>query len=173
MSAVPAGDSKLDATGSGSNRMAGALGERGLARLLGHTLALVFALPLVSGACPTPSGTRMGTHRPLGMPPFGFFLVTGRPCMTGGMTTSGSLAAHGRLIESARVQPAGAILSIVLASGLFAGLHALASGCSLRPLLDGATHRRTLIAAAVILGVSWGYKVWLEAGPPSPRLEAR
>jgi hypothetical protein len=39
--------------------------------------------------------------------------------------------------------------------------------------LDGATHKRTLIAAAVILSVSWGYKVWLEAKPAATRLEAR
>lgn len=169
MSAVPGGDTNTATPGN----VLGVWSERTLARLIGLALVIVCAAPLVIGAWVSPSPSGMGTHRALGLPPCGFLLVTGRPCMTCGMTTSVSLAAHGRLGESFGAQPAGAILSIVLASGLFAGLHALATGCSLRPLLDGATHKRTLIAAAVILGVSWGYKVWLEAGPAATRLEAR
>lgn len=169
MSAVPGGDTNTATPGN----VLGVWSERTLARLIGLALAIVCATPLVIGAWVTPSPSGMGTHRALGLPPCGFLMVTGRPCMTCGMTTSVSLAAHGRLGESFAAQPAGAILSIVLASGLFAGLHALATGCSLRPLLDGATHKRTLIAAAVILGVSWGYKVWREAGPVEWRLEAR
>lgn len=169
MSAVPGGDT----THATTALIAFVWSGRTPRRLIGLALAIVCAFPLVVGALITPSPSGMGTHRALGLPPCGFLMVTGRPCMTCGMTTSVALASRGRLLDSARVQPAGALVALVLASGLCAGLHAMATGCTLRPLLDAATHRRTLIAAAVILIVSWGYKVWLEAEPPAPRLEAR
>ncbi|MBY0113177.1 MAG: DUF2752 domain-containing protein [Phycisphaerales bacterium] len=160
MSAVPGGDSLSAAP-------RGAFASGVASRLIGLALAVVCAFPLVVGALITPSETGMGTHRALGLPPCGFLMVTGRPCMTCGMTTSVTLAAHGRLMDSVRVQPAGAVLSVVLASGLCAGLHALATGMTLAPLLEAATRRRTVIIGVVILVGAWGYKVWLESGSPS------
>lgn len=161
MSAVPGGDTNTATPGM----ILGVLGQRTQARLIGLALAIVCALPLGIGAWLTPSPTGMGTHRAIGLPPCGFLLATGRPCMTCGMTTAVTLAAHGRLWESAKVQPAGALVAVVLASGLLAGLHALATGVTLGPLLDVATHWRTLVATGVILAAGWGYKVWIEALP--------
>ncbi len=173
MSAVPTRDSKLDAPQRGLSGLLGVLGARGAARLVGLALAIVCAVPLGIGAWLTPSPTGMGTHRAIGLPPCGFLLATRRPCMTCGMTTAVSLAAQGRLLESARVQPAGALVAVVLASGLLAGLHALATGITLRPLLDAVTNTRTLIAAGVILVGAWGYKVWIESLPPGAAATVR
>lgn len=161
MSAVPGGDTNTATPGLSL----GVLSERARARLIGLALAIVCALPLGIGAWLTPSPTGMGTHRAIGLPPCGFLLATGRPCMTCGMTTAVTLATQGRLVESAKVQPAGALVAIVLASGLVAGLHALAAGVTLRPILDAATNTRTLIATGVMLGAAWGYKVWIESIP--------
>ncbi|MFN9968399.1 MAG: DUF2752 domain-containing protein, partial [Phycisphaerae bacterium] len=108
--------SPLDAPQRGLSGLLGVRGAPGAARRVGLALAIVCAVPLVIGAWLTPSPTGMGTHRAIGLPPCGFLLATRRPCMTCGMTTAVSLAAQGRLLESARVQPAGALVAVVLAS---------------------------------------------------------
>lgn len=161
MDAGPANDSAALTPG----HHPGVRSRRGLARLIGLALAVACALPLVIGAWLRPHPAGMGTHRALGLPPCGFLMATGRPCMTCGMTTAVALAARGRLLESARVQPAGAVVSVLLASGLIAGLHALATGSTLRPVLNVATSTRTLIVVGVILAAGWGYKVWKESAP--------
>lgn len=168
MSAVPDGDTNTRTPGI----VPGVLDRRTLSRLLGLALAIVCAVPLVIGATLTPNPGGMGTHRALGLPPCGFLVVTGRPCMTCGMTTSVTLATQGRLIESTKAQPAGMIVALLMATGLFAGLHPLATGNTLEPLLTAATHRRAIIAAAVILVGAWGYKVWMESRAPTPTLES-
>ncbi|MBL8887568.1 MAG: DUF2752 domain-containing protein [Phycisphaerales bacterium] len=128
-------------------------------RLLGLAVALVCAAPLVIGACLTPSPEGHGTHQALGLPRCGFLMAFGRPCMTCGMTTAVTLAAHGQFGSAFRTQPAGAILAIVLASGVWFGLHAAATGMSLKPGFDALLRPRALWIAGGVLLAAWAYKI--------------
>lgn len=128
-------------------------------RLLGLALAIICALPLAIGARLTPAPAGHGTHEALGLPPCGFLLAFGRPCMTCGMTTAVTQAAHGQLLGAFRTQPAGALVAIVLASGVWFGLHAAATGMSLRPGLEVLTRPRLLWIAGAVLLAAWAYKI--------------
>lgn len=128
-------------------------------RLLGLAVALTCAAPLVIGAFLTPSPDGHGTHQALGLPKCGFLMAFGRPCVTCGMTTAVTLASHGQFANSFRTQPAGAILAIVLASGVWFGLHAAATGMSLKPGLDALLRPRVLWIAGAVLLAAWVYKI--------------
>ena len=54
---------------------------------------------------PDPSG--LGTHTRLHLPPCGFYLLTGKPCPSCGMTTAFAWMMHGRPLEALKAQPAG------------------------------------------------------------------
>lgn len=61
-----------------------------------------------------PDGTprRMATHRQLGLPPCNFFLLTGKPCPSCGMTTSFALLFHGDLRASLQANWVGTLLAV-------------------------------------------------------------
>ena len=63
-----------------------------------------------------PDARGYGTHRTLGLGPCGFFVRTGFPCPTCGMTTSCCLSVRGRIGAAFRAQPLGPfiILSAVI-----------------------------------------------------------
>ncbi|MBL8875086.1 MAG: DUF2752 domain-containing protein [Phycisphaerae bacterium] len=128
-------------------------------RLLGLALAIACAAPLVIGAALTPSPRGHGTHEALGLPRCGFLLAFGRPCMTCGMTTAVTQASHGRFVAAFRTQPAGALVAIVLASGVWFGLHAAATGMSLKPGFDALTRPRVLWIAGAVVLAAWVYKI--------------
>jgi len=128
-------------------------------RLLGLAVAIICATPLVIGAWLTPSPEGHGTHEALGLPRCGFLLAFGRPCMTCGMTTAVALAAHGHFAQAFRTQPAGALVAIVLASGVWFGLHAAATGVSLKPGFDALVRPRVLWIAGAVLLAAWAYKI--------------
>lgn len=86
-------------------------------------------------------------------------MAFGRPCVTCGMTTAVTLAAHGQFGSAFRTQPAGAILAIVLASGVWFGLHAATTGMSLKPGFDALLRPRTLWIAGGVLLAAWAYKI--------------
>jgi len=128
-------------------------------RLLGLALAIVCATPLVIGAWLSPSGAGHGTHEALGLPRCGFLMAFGRPCMTCGMTTAVTWAAQGHFVTAFRIQPAGALFAIVLASGVWFGLHAAATGMSLKPGLDALVRPRVLWIAGGVTLAAWAYKI--------------
>ena len=119
-------------------------------RLQGLALAVICAAPLLIGFFLTPSPEGHGTHEALGLPKCGFLLAFGRPCMTCGMTTAVSWAAHGHFLRAFQTQPAGALIAIVLASGVWFGLHAAATGISLKPGLDALVRPRVLWIAGIV-----------------------
>lgn len=128
-------------------------------RLQGLALALLCAAPLLIGAWLTPSPQGHGTHESLGLPPCGFLLAFGKPCMTCGMTTAVTWAAHGHFLRAFQTQPAGALFAIVLASGVWFGLHAAATGISLKPGLNALVRPRVLWIAGIVLLAAWAYKI--------------
>lgn len=128
-------------------------------RLLGLALAVLCAIPLAIGAGLTPSPLGHGTHEALGLPKCGFLMAFGRPCVTCGMTTAVTQAVHGDLLSAFRTQPAGALVAIVLASGVWFGLHALATGISLKPGLDALARPWALWTAVAVALAAWAYKI--------------
>jgi hypothetical protein len=77
--------------------------------------ALVFAVVLGIAVKLNPyrDGTTwtQATHTQLGLPPCQFFIVTGIPCPSCGMTTSFSLLMHGDLVNSLRANWVGTALA--------------------------------------------------------------
>jgi hypothetical protein len=55
---------------------------------------------------------RMETHRQLGLPPCTFYVVTGLPCPSCGMTTSFALLVRGDLWHSVRANAVGTLLAM-------------------------------------------------------------
>lgn len=72
---------------------------------------LLGALAVASLLSPDPRGR--GTHEQLGLPPCTLTVVAGLPCPACGMTTSWSLATHGRLADAARTHASGTLLALV------------------------------------------------------------
>lgn len=70
-----------------------------------------------------PRQSGYGTHEQLSLPPCGFLAQTGWPCLTCGMTTSVSAAAHGQMGLALKAQPFGPVLllgaSVLLVAGVW------------------------------------------------------
>lgn len=113
---------------------------------------------------PDPLHTGVGTHRQLGLPSCGFLEITGKPCLTCGMTTSTSLMAHGHPIASLMNQPFGALLAFVAAMGAIIGGWSLYSGMSLAPIGETLGRRRVVVGLITLLIAAWGYKILIHPG---------
>jgi hypothetical protein len=133
-------------------------------RSRGHAYVLaVAALGLVALAAlrwlATPDPRGYGTHEQLGLPPCMLIEVTRFPCPGCGVTTSVSLAAHGRFTEAFLNQPFG--LAVALAIPLFAlwaaWMHV--SGRDLYRTLVGMRTARWLVPIVALLLASWIYKI--------------
>ncbi|MFG0249302.1 MAG: DUF2752 domain-containing protein [Phycisphaeraceae bacterium JB051] len=125
-------------------------------------LVFVACLPLLGIAAwldPDPAG--MGTHVQLGLRPCTFEEATNLPCATCGMTTSFAHAAHGQLIQSFLVQPAGMLLCLLLAIFAILSLYTLIMGISITPLLQLLVKPKCFLLAGIIVGLAWGYKILL------------
>lgn len=147
-------------SGTGAGAVSRNSGFHWTPRLLGLLLVVVCATPLALGWWLEPSAKGHGTHQALGLPPCAFLQVTGHPCMTCGMTTAVSLAAHGRFLDAFWVQPGGALFAIVLASGLWLGLHAVLTEASPVPALEAVFRARIIWIGVGILLAAWGYKLF-------------
>ncbi len=128
-------------------------------RALGGIVAVVALAPLVIGAGLTPSAKGHGTHTSLGMPSCGWVVAFNKPCPTCGMTTAVTHAAHGDLIGSFLVQPAGALFAVVAAMAFWCGLHGLVSGVDTVRLSGRLFKGRVWWAIGGILLASWAYKM--------------
>lgn len=97
-------------------------------RLAASGLALSCLAILMMGAALDPDPSGLGTHEQLGLTPCPWLLAYGLPCPTCGMTTAVSSAAHGAILRSFGVQPAGAVFAISVAALMWGALHAAATG---------------------------------------------
>jgi hypothetical protein len=128
-------------------------------RLASASLAVVCAAVLVLANRLTPDPRGLGTHEGLGLPPCGFLMATGIPCPTCGMTSAYSLMSHGRVLMGLRAQPAGAMLCLLTAAGVLAGLWIAVTGRAVRVRWDWfATWRGPALLAGVFFG-AWGWKI--------------
>lgn len=127
---------------------------------------------LVVAATLAPDPAGLGTHRQLGLPPCSMVVMSGYPCPTCGMTTAFAHTARGQLLSALRVQPAGALLAMLVAAW------AVGCGCA---AVTGRTVRlnwlriRPIWTTLLLLGVllaGWGGKIaiGLATGQlPAPR----
>ncbi len=110
------------------------------------------------GAWVQPDPAGHGTHTQLGLPPCAWAVVMHRPCPTCGMTTSVSLAAHGRLAESFVTQPFGLLVALGAAVALWSGLHVAATGSQLGRVYGKLMTPGVLWTLAALAGAAWAYK---------------
>lgn len=130
-----------------------------LNRASGALVALACGALLAVGAGLRPDLSGIGTHEQMGLPPCGFFVATGWPCVTCGVTTAFAEAVHGRLLGALRVQPMGAALAVAVAVGLAAGLWGAATGRPWwGPFAELCRPGVGWVFFAMVM-LSWGYKV--------------
>ncbi|MEM6459528.1 MAG: DUF2752 domain-containing protein [Planctomycetota bacterium] len=152
-SSPPASDAPRD----GIDRRLHAGGRPGVNRLIGLALALPCLAVLLVAASLDADPAGYGTHTQLGLQPCGFRAATGMPCATCGMTTSFTHAADGRLARAFVTQPAGALLSLVLAMLTLVGGWAAWSGMPLRPLGAALWRPATVVVGVVVVLSAWAF----------------
>ncbi|MFO0974112.1 MAG: DUF2752 domain-containing protein [Phycisphaerae bacterium] len=114
---------------------------------------------LAVGAWLRPDPRGYGTHEQLGALPCGFFIVTGIPCPTCGMTTAFSNLVHGHVLAAVHAQPSGAVLAVLTVCGaLVAGRQAL-TGRRVRLRWEWLGTPFGLALLAGLLFGGWGYKI--------------
>lgn len=128
-------------------------------RLLGAIVAGVAAAPLAVGATLTPAAEGHGTHTRLGLPSCSWVVAFDAPCPTCGMTTAVTHAAHGDLIGSFLVQPAGAVFSVLAALTFWCGLHGAITGAETVRQSAKIFRGRTWWLVGGILLAAWAYKM--------------
>ena len=128
-------------------------------RLLAAGIALACAAVLITAASLAADGAGHGTHEQLGLPPCMWARAFDAPCMTCGMTTSFTHAAHGRLLESLLTQPLGMMLSVLAAAAFWIGLFVALTGSRLGEHALRLLSTRSLIALAALGAVAWVYKI--------------
>ncbi len=137
---------------------------------LSHRLAALFVAAsclavLCIAAWLTPSPSGFGTHEQLrlrsgaGLQSCTWLAVTGKPCMTCGMTTAFAHAANGDLISSFRSQPMGTVLAVATSMAFWISGHVAAYGSNLGSAVAGLMGRRTLWTTLGLLIAAWVYKV--------------
>jgi hypothetical protein len=75
------------------------------------------------------------------------------------MTTSVSLAAHRRPLQSLAAQPFGALLALGTAVGFWGSLHVAAFGSRLGRIAEPLLRPRSLWVIAALATASWVYKI--------------
>ena len=128
-------------------------------RILSFLVGVGLASPLVLAAVLQPSTRGFGTHEQLGLPPCGWVLAFGKPCMTCCMTTAFSHMAHGHFWQAWVTQPAGAALSLVAAAGFWAGMHGAVFGSRMGWLCSKLFTGKIMWPGLVLLLGAWAYKV--------------
>jgi hypothetical protein len=111
--------------------------------LLTATTTLVIALSLWL----VPDDRGFGTHEQLGLDPCGYFVSTGKPCLTCGMTTAFALCSRLRWVSAYEANPLAPPLYFLCLAVSILGLRALSGG---HPLLNRTT-RWILGATALAL----------------------
>ncbi|MGE3109487.1 MAG: DUF2752 domain-containing protein [Phycisphaerales bacterium] len=110
---------------------------------------------MIVGTSLTPAAEGHGTHQQLGLPACAFYVSTGSPCPTCGMTTAFSHVAHREPWRGFVTQPFGALLAIGVAVGFWGALHVAVFGSRLgQQVAKIATTRAMFLVAGVWLA-SW------------------
>ena len=126
--------------------------------LIASTAVIVFAFRL------HPDSRGYGTHEQLGLPPCGFLVDHGVPCISCGMTTAFAAMAHGMPILALRSNPFGVLLFLGMLVAPIHCLHSLIMG--LDPFWIFRTRRAMLILplCGLLLLLNWGVMVLIARG---------
>ena len=127
--------------------------------MLAGVIAAACAAVLVTASLLAADDAGHGTHEQLGLPPCSWAQAFNAPCMTCGMTTSFTHAAHGDLLASLATQPMGMLLSVATAAGFWIALLTAATGSRLGERVLGMLTGRTLIVLATLAAAAWVYKI--------------
>lgn len=114
---------------------------------------------LVLGTLVTPSPSGHGTHTQLGLPPCLAMEWFGVPCPGCGVTTSVTLAVHGRWMASFLDQPLGLFVALLLALYPLWAFWQLARGRDLFERVRGLNARLWVPVGIVVILGSWIYKL--------------
>ncbi|MFO0857299.1 MAG: DUF2752 domain-containing protein [Phycisphaerales bacterium] len=128
-------------------------------RFIASVIAACCLTVLILAARLNPNPDGMGTHRQLGLPPCGWVVMFGRPCMTCGMTTAFSHAAHLQPWAAIKTQPLGALLAFMTPVGFAATLHAALTGARLDKIILPMLKPKLLWLAGAALIAAWVYKL--------------
>ncbi len=128
-------------------------------RLYAIALATLFGAGLWLAADLHPNGSYLGTHRQLHLPPCGFYLMTGFPCPTCGMTTAFAYTIHGQVLQAVRAQLAGFLAALVVIGAMGFSIGAAISGK--RPSLNWYRINPVYVvwASAGIVLAAWFLKI--------------
>ncbi|MEO0512601.1 MAG: DUF2752 domain-containing protein [Planctomycetota bacterium] len=114
---------------------------------------------LLVGAALTPSDAGHGTHRQLGMPACLWAETFERPCLTCGMTTAVTHAAHGSFLASLKTQPLGMLIAVAAAGAFWLGLHGLVTGSRIDLLLGRVLRPAGFWTIGGLAIAAWIYKM--------------
>jgi hypothetical protein len=115
----------------------------------------VTVLVIATGLDPDERG--FGTHEQLGLAPCAVLELTGKPCLSCGMTTSFAALMRGRVLDSVHANPAGCALCLLTLVAPFWCGHALWSGLDPLRFLARKSGRWLLVAVGGIAILTW---VW-------------
>jgi hypothetical protein len=134
--------------------------------LLDRAISVVLLLPsataLAFAAWLDPAAAGVGTHRQLGLGTCTMLQLTGYPCPMCGMTTTFSLAMHGRLLDALLCQPFALVLfSLTVATVLVSLFELVAPRRRWRRFWGWLGLKEGWIAGALLLGLllGWVYKL--------------
>jgi uncharacterized protein DUF2752 len=119
--------------------------------------AAVCLVPLVVAAFLNPASEGLGTHKQLGKPACGFYVRTGYPCPTCGMTTAFAHTVRGELYQAFAVQPAGALAALLCAVGAVGGIYITSTGRRIDHYLVRINWILCFFLTAVVVLASWGW----------------
>lgn len=91
-------------------------------RLWGAGLAICALALLGLSVWLRPDGAGHGTHTQLGLPPCGFYSMTGLPCPTCGMTTAFAFTVRGQVFHALHAQAGGFALALATVATAILGL---------------------------------------------------
>ena len=117
----------------------------------------VFLVPLIIAAFLNPAPEGLGTHKQLGKPACGFYVRSGYPCPTCGMTTAFAHTVRGQLYQAFAVQPAGALAALLCAVGAVGGIYIAATGRRIDHYLVRINWILGIFIVAVVVLASWGW----------------
>lgn len=127
---------------------------------LGWLLFFVPALAvLVTAALLTPNPEGHGTHTQLGLPPCGFYVITGMPCPGCGLTTSFAFMMHFDPVGAAMANPFGVMLFLTTATVVPIALIGLIRGLPVIETLDRLQADKWAILLAVCSLTVWIVRV--------------
>jgi len=118
--------------------------------------ACVTLLSLAAWITPEPGG--VGSHQQFHLPACGFYVRTGYPCPTCGMTTAFALAVRGRLLQAFATQPAGALAAIATVLVGLTGGYVSLTGRRLDRLTTRINWTIVAVAAGATVLAAW---LWL------------